>query len=167
MPAAMSFLDLDKLGAPDVSAEGVEDDSSRLVKQLTGWWKRQDGTLIHESDGKFAHLLDSGRLSGHVGSPEDLLRHLINLSRGDELRAYSSFGDAIPNPSLSFTLDELIKQLRTLVAGGNLGNKEHIRMARLEDLEAKKKEQEPGDDTSLQPVSTSKKSKQNFEEGIL
>ena len=81
MPTTMSFLDLGKLGAPDPSSEGVKGETSQLTRQLTGWWKLHDGTLVHESDSDFTRMHDSDELSGRVSSPEDLLRHLINLLR--------------------------------------------------------------------------------------
>jgi len=60
------------------------------VRQLTGWWKLDDGTLIHESNDDFARMRDSGKLDASIDSPDDLLRH---LSRGTELTAYGPYKD--------------------------------------------------------------------------
>jgi hypothetical protein len=143
MPTAMSFLDMNKLGVPNLPNQDDDDDSSQLSRQLSGWWKLDDGTLIHETDGRYNAMLYANKVTTPVGTPNDLLRYLIDLSRGTQLVAYGGSGDAVPNPFLSNSLSDLIDRLHTEINDGELGrSEEKVRKAQLQDLTDKKAEQE-------------------------
>jgi hypothetical protein len=160
MPAAMSFLDLDKLGVPDVGSEEGDTDSKVLARQLSGWWKLRDGRVVHETGEEFADSKAAGELDEQVGSPEDLLRHLINLSRGTRLMAYERAGEALPNPFLADSFADRITRLRHEIEGGDLGRLENIRKAQLRDLEVRQAASFPSEDPSPSVTSTPKRKRE-------
>ena len=49
MPAAMTSLDLEKMGSPHAAPDDVEEEqtaAATLKGRLSGWWVLRDGTLI-------------------------------------------------------------------------------------------------------------------------
>jgi len=149
LPAAMSFLDLERLGVPEAAAqdEAGFDDASRAAKafaqRFSGLWALVDGTVIHESDGKFNDLMAAGALKRELTSAEDLLHHLLNLSRGEQMAAHGRLGETFHNASLDVSLTDRIEMLRSEIQREGLNPRIlKIRKAQLRDLEERQAELE-------------------------
>jgi len=97
MPATMSFLDLERLGVPSVTP----DEQTKL-----GLWKMHAGHLVHKSSPDFAQLEADDDLAGPIDTTSNLLRHLLDLSRGTGLGTHAGSGESLLNPALQVSLQD-------------------------------------------------------------
>jgi hypothetical protein len=134
MPAAMSFLDLERLGVPSVTSEAGQTEHTPLEHAVSGLWKMHDGHLVHDSSPDFAKLEADGGLAGPVGTTDDMLCHLLDLSRGTIIRPHEGSGDALPNPALQVSLQDRARKLEDELIEGIPSPLERVRAAQLQDL---------------------------------